>query len=46
MLRKQASFFPSSKTFDYSEVVTNEGIMKLDSFYDPKLVIPLVPLST
>ena len=29
VIKKQASLFPNSKTFDYSQLTTKEGIMEL-----------------
>ena len=38
MVKQQVSRFPNARNFDYSEALTEDGVMELGSYYDPKLV--------
>ena len=48
LVKHQVSRFPNTRNFDYSQLLTEDGVMELESYYDPKLVsiIDNVTMST
>ena len=48
MVKQQVSRFPNARNFDYSQLLSEDGVMELDSYYDPKLVsiIDAITMST
>ena len=46
LVKNQASKFPTSKKFDYTQLLSNEGTIEIDSYFDQELVNVIDSITT